>query len=78
MVGEATPGKNAIAQPQPSHGKSERAGKPLTNRGGPAKGGALPAIAHNMKLPIRYIGVGEQINDLQEFDPELFIKALVE
>jgi fused signal recognition particle receptor len=78
MVVDATTGQNAISQARLFHKEIELTGIVLTKLDGTAKGGALPALAHNMKLPIRYIGVGEQINDLQEFDPELFIKALVE
>jgi fused signal recognition particle receptor len=78
MVLDATTGQNAISQAELFHKEIELTGIVLTKLDGTAKGGVLPAIAHNMKLPIRYIGVGEQINDLQEFNPELFIKALVE
>ncbi|MGM0787711.1 MAG: signal recognition particle-docking protein FtsY, partial [Thermodesulfobacteriota bacterium] len=43
---------------------------------GTAKGGIVVAICNTMKLPISYIGVGETIEDLQEFDPERFVEAL--
>jgi len=48
----------------------------LTKLDGTAKGGIVAAIANTMKLPIKYIGVGEQVDDLQDFDSKLFIDAL--
>ncbi|MCK5350280.1 MAG: signal recognition particle-docking protein FtsY, partial [Desulfobacula sp.] len=48
----------------------------LTKLDGTAKGGIVAAIASTMKLPIKYIGVGEKIEDLQDFDSKLFINAL--
>ena len=48
----------------------------LTKLDGTAKGGVVIPIAAELKIPVRYIGVGEQINDLQLFDPNKFIVAL--
>jgi fused signal recognition particle receptor len=48
----------------------------LTKLDGTAKGGVVVPIAAELKIPVRYIGVGEQIDDLQPFDPEAFIEAL--
>lgn len=76
MVLDATTGQNAIAQAtlfDQAVGLSQIA---LTKLDGTAKGGIVAAIAGKMKLPITYIGVGEQIQDLQEFDAALFINAL--
>ena len=76
MVLDATTGQNAISQANlfdEAVGLTQIA---LTKLDGTAKGGIVAAIASTMKLPIKYIGVGEQIEDLQEFDPVLFINAL--
>ena len=76
MVLDATTGQNAISQAtlfDQAVGITQIA---LTKLDGTAKGGIVAAIAGNMKLPITYIGVGEQIQDLQEFDSTLFINAL--
>jgi len=50
----------------------------LTKLDGTAKGGIAVAIAKELNLPIRYVGVGEQVNDLGVFDPELYIQGLFE
>lgn len=76
MVLDATTGQNSISQ---SNLFNEAVGLTqiaLTKLDGTAKGGIVAAIASSMNLPIKYIGVGEQIEDLQEFDPTLFINAL--
>ena len=76
MILDATTGQNAISQAglfNEAVGITQIA---LTKLDGTAKGGIVAAIAGNMKLPIRYIGVGEQIDDLQDFNPTLFINAL--
>ena len=49
----------------------------VTKLDGTAKGGVLLAIAKHRPIPVRYIGVGEGIDDLQAFDPDAFAKALV-
>ena len=48
----------------------------LTKLDGTAKGGVVIPIAHELKIPVRYIGVGEKIDDLQIFDPSVFVEAL--
>ncbi len=50
----------------------------LTKLDGTAKGGIVLRISNELKIPVRYIGVGEQIDDLQVFDKESFVKALLE
>ena len=50
----------------------------LTKLDGTAKGGIAVAIAHDLKLPIRYVGVGEAIDDLVPFSPEEYVNALFE
>ena len=75
MVLDATTGQNAISQARLFNEAVGLTQIALTKLDGTAKGGIVAAIAENMKLPIRYIGVGEQIDDLQDFDPTLFINA---
>lgn len=76
MVLDATTGQNALSQARLFNEAVEITQIALTKLDGTAKGGIVAAIASNMKLPIRYIGVGEQIDDLQDFNPTLFINAL--
>ena len=76
MVLDATTGQNAISQAKIFHNAVTLSQIALTKLDGTAKGGIVAAIASTMKLPIKYIGVGEQIEDLQDFNPELFINAL--
>ena len=49
----------------------------LTKLDGTAKGGIVISICHTLKIPIHYIGIGEGIDDLQDFDPKMFIDALL-
>jgi fused signal recognition particle receptor len=76
MVLDATTGQNAISQANLFNEAVNITQIALTKLDGTAKGGIVAAIASTMKLPIKYIGVGEQIDDLQTFDPTLFINAL--
>jgi len=76
MVLDATTGQNAISQANLFNDAVGLTQIALTKLDGTAKGGIIAAIASTMELPIKYIGVGEQIEDLQEFDPKLFINAL--
>ena len=76
MVLDATTGQNAISQANLFNEAVELTQIALTKLDGTAKGGIVAAIASTMELPIKYIGVGEQIEDLQEFDAKLFINAL--
>ena len=76
MVLDATTGQNAISQADLFNQAVGLTQVALTKLDGTAKGGIVAAIASTMDLPIRYIGVGEQINDLQEFDAKHFVDAL--
>jgi fused signal recognition particle receptor len=76
MVLDATTGQNAISQANLFHRDVGVTQIALTKLDGTAKGGIVAAIAGSMNLPITYIGVGEQIEDLQEFDAVRFIDAL--
>ena len=76
MVLDATTGQNSISQAKIFNEAVSLSQIALTKLDGTAKGGIVAAIANTMKLPIRYIGVGEQIEDLQDFEVKLFITAL--
>jgi fused signal recognition particle receptor len=71
-------GQNALAQAQQFHEMIGLTGLAITKLDGTAKGGILFAIADQLKLPIRFIGVGEGISDLRPFKANEFIAALLE
>ena len=77
LVLDATTGQNALAQVEIFRKIADVSGLVMTKLDGTAKGGVLVALADRFGLPIHAIGVGEQIDDLQPFDPEDFAKALV-
>jgi fused signal recognition particle receptor len=77
LVLDATTGQNAISQARLFHEACGVTAMALTKLDGTAKGGVVVGICHEMNLPLRYIGVGEGIEDLQIFDPEGFAKALI-
>lgn len=76
LVLDATTGQNAILQAKEFMKVAEITGIVLTKLDGTAKGGVVIPIANELKIPVRYIGVGEQIDDLQVFNPTDFIEAL--
>lgn len=78
LVLDATTGQNAILQAREFLKVVPITGLILTKLDGTAKGGVVIAVANEFNIPVRFIGVGEQINDLQVFDPEEFVKALFE
>jgi fused signal recognition particle receptor len=78
LVLDANQGQNALAQARQFHEAVGVTGLALTKLDGTAKGGIVLAIAQTLKLPIRYIGVGEALEDFGEFDAEAFAAALVE
>lgn len=75
LVLDATSGQNAISQAKLFHEAVGITQLALTKLDGTAKGGIVAAIAGNMNLPVKYIGVGEGIEDLQEFDADMFVNA---
>ena len=77
LVLDATTGQNAINQVEIFRKIADVSGLVMTKLDGTAKGGVLVALADKFGLPIHAIGVGEQIDDLQPFDPEEFARALV-
>ncbi|MDB4981094.1 MAG: signal recognition particle-docking protein FtsY, partial [Myxococcales bacterium] len=78
LVIDSTSGQNAIAQAQIFTAAMQVSGIVLTKLDGTAKGGVILGIADQLKLPVRYIGVGERIEDLREFDAAEFVDALFE
>ena len=78
LVLDATVGQNGLAQAREFMGVAGVNGIVLTKLDGTAKGGIAVAIAHDLKLPIRYVGVGEGIDDLVPFSPEEYVDALFE
>ena len=76
LVLDATTGQNALNQVSTFGELADVSGLVMTKLDGTAKGGVLVALADRFGLPIHAIGVGEQIDDLQAFDPEEFAKAL--
>ena len=76
LVLDAGTGQNALSQAQVFQQAVGVSGITLTKLDGTAKGGIVFAIARQLQLPIRYIGVGEQVDDLRSFDAQTFVEAL--
>lgn len=76
LVLDATTGQNAISQATLFNDALDITGLALTKLDGTAKGGIAVSICSTLNIPLKYIGVGEQIDDLQDFDPEAFVEAL--
>ncbi|MBI9088241.1 MAG: signal recognition particle-docking protein FtsY [Desulfobacterium sp.] len=76
MVLDATTGQNALSQARLFNEAVGITALALTKLDGTAKGGIVVSVAHTMDVPLKYIGVGEGTDDLQDFDPTLFINAL--
>jgi fused signal recognition particle receptor len=76
MVLDATNGQNAISQAKTFKADMEISGIVLTKLDGSAKGGVVLGICDELKVPVRYVGVGEKIGDLRPFDPAAFVEAL--
>jgi fused signal recognition particle receptor len=76
LVLDATVGQNALAQARQFHQAVGVTGLVLTKLDGTARGGIVVAIAEELKIPVRLVGVGEGVEDLQDFNPEAFIAAL--
>ena len=76
LVLDATTGQNAVAQAQMFHQALGVTGIALTKLDGTAKGGIVIAICQAFDIPLQYIGIGESIEDLQDFEPERFVEAL--
>jgi len=76
LVLDATTGQNAIAQAKMFNQSLGVTGIVLTKLDGTAKGGILIAISDELKIPLRYIGIGEKVDDLREFNARDFVEAL--
>jgi fused signal recognition particle receptor len=76
LVLDATTGQNALSQAQMFNDALGVTGIALTKLDGTAKGGIVISICHTLNIPLQYIGVGEKVDDLQLFDPNLFLEAL--
>ena len=77
MVLDATTGQNAISQVQAFKETVNITGIVLTKLDGTAKGGAVIGIVNENKVPVKFIGVGEQVDDMEIFNSEDFVKALI-
>lgn len=78
LVLDASIGQNSISQAKLFHEALGIDGLVMTKLDGTGKGGVLLNITYELKLPVRFIGVGEKAEDLQEFSPESFVRALFE
>jgi fused signal recognition particle receptor len=76
LVLDAATGQNAVSQARLFKESAGVTGLALTKLDGTAKGGIVVAVSHEFALPVRYIGVGESIDDLRDFDPREFTDAL--
>ena len=78
LVLDSTTGTNALNQAREFHQALGVTGLIVTKLDGTAKGGIVVAIARELKIPVKFIGLGEQMDDLQPFDPNQFAEALFE
>ena len=78
IVLDSTTGQNALSQARDFNDVAELTGIILTKMDGTAKGGIAVAIQSELGIPVKYIGVGEHIEDLQKFDEKAFVKAIFE
>ena len=76
LVLDATTGQNALSQAKLFDEAIHLNGLALTKLDGTAKGGIVVSICSSLNIPLKYVGVGEQIDDLQAFDPQQFVDAL--
>ena len=77
LVLDAVTGTNGLVQAKEFHAVVPLTGIILTKLDGTAKGGIAVAIARELALPVRYVGVGEGLDDLQPFDPVAYLDALL-
>ncbi|CAJ1002183.1 MULTISPECIES: signal recognition particle-docking protein FtsY [Bacillales] len=76
LVLDATTGQNALSQAKTFGQAAGVTGIVLTKLDGTAKGGIVIAIRNELNIPVKYVGLGEKVDDLQPFDPEQFVHAL--
>lgn len=78
LVLDASTGQNAVTQAEQFSKVVKCSGIILSKLDGSAKGGAVFAIKQKLGLPVKYVGVGEQIDDMEQFEPDAFVQALFE
>ena len=78
LVLDATTGQNAILQAKEFRNAANITGLVLNKLDGTAKGGIVISIKQELQIPVKFVGVGEKIDDMQEFDSAEFISALFE
>jgi fused signal recognition particle receptor len=78
LVLDGTTGQNALVQARQFKEAVEVTGVIVTKLDGTAKGGMVFAVTHDLRLPVRYVGIGEKIDDLAPFDTEAFVEGLFE
>jgi fused signal recognition particle receptor len=76
LIVDAATGQNALSQARLFKEAAGVSGIALTKLDGTAKGGIIVAVSHEAALPVRFIGIGESIEDLRDFDPQEFVNAL--
>lgn len=76
LVLDGSTGQNALEQARQFTAATQVTGMVVTKLDGTAKGGVVLAIAHQFHIPVKYIGIGERIEDLQPFDADLFVESL--
>lgn len=76
LVLDSTTGQNAVIQAQEFGNAARLTGIVLTKLDGTAKGGIIISIRRTLGIPVKFIGVGEKVDDLQKFDPQEFVRAL--
>jgi len=77
MVLDASTGQNALSQARLFHQALDVTGIVLTKLDGTAKGGIVVAVSRELKLPVKFVGTGEGLDDLAPFDPETFVDAIL-
>jgi fused signal recognition particle receptor len=78
LVLDATTGQNGLQQARIFKEATDINGIVLTKLDGTAKGGVIISIQEELGVPVKYVGVGEEVDDLQRFEPERFVEALFE
>ena len=76
LVLDATTGQNAVQQMKMFRDAMTTTGVVLTKLDGTAKGGVILGIVDQHKIPVRFIGLGERVEDLREFEPQTFVEAM--
>ena len=77
VVVDASTGQNALVQAQEFASVTDVTGVVLTKLDGTAKGGIVVAIASQLGIPVKYIGIGEAVEDLERFDADSYVKAIL-